>query len=204
MDLHNALELSLNFVKAHPELSCVMLFSWAFLETGALLGLILPAEKLLIMASLLVSNGTVSPVSFLLCGTAGTFLGYGVSFYLGKLFGEELFKKAKVNPETIEKTRQFVETKGEFSLIFGRFIPVVRAVLPVVIGAFHPGVKKFAVLNAVGAVLWIASYLLLGNLMGKAISFIISHGWTSGLAAAAAAAGVYFLWRRYGKNTKVL
>ncbi len=207
MDFNGLLHTSIEFIKAHPNLSCTMLFLWAFLETGFLLGLLLPAEKLLIMASLLVSQKIVSPVSFFVCGVAGTVLGYSVSFFLGYILGEEVLKKHteffKVDEKTFFKAKTFIETKGELSLVIGRFIPVLRAVLPVVIGAFKPEFGKFTLFNIAGAVLWIGSYLLVGNLIGSLFSFIISHGGIAGAAALVVLFLFYALWRKYGKNTKL-
>jgi len=207
MDLGNLIEATTNYIKMHPNLSCVILFSWSFLETALLLGLILPAEKVLIVSSILVSEKIISPISFIVCVSSGTFLGYTVSYFagalLGKSFLEKLMERFKVSPKQIEKTKKFVEEKGEFSLIFGRFLPVVRATLPVVIGSFKPNFFKFSLFNLAGAVLWALSYVLLGNLIRDSFSFIITHKLTVSFVTAIFLIA-YILWRRYGKNRKVL
>jgi len=199
-------EESVNFLKQHPELSCSIVFLWAFLETALMLGLFLPAEKVLIVASLLASKGTVSPLSFIACGSIGTFLGYSVSYFFGILLGEEfllrLLKRLKVSKKDFEKTKKFVEQKGELSLVFGRFIPVVRPILPVVIGIFKPQFGKFTVYNGLGAVLWMTSYLLLGNLLEKLFSFIISHKAVS-LVLSVILLALFVVWRKYGKNKEL-
>jgi len=160
---------SVSFIKEHPNLSCSVLFLWSFLETAFLLGLILPAEKVLLLSSLLVARGVVSPVSYLVCVSTGTFLGYEFSYFLGYFLGEEALRKLtskfNVRESDFERVKEFVDTKGELSLIFGRFIPVVRPLLPVVLGAFKPNYFVFSVFNGIGALLWAASYLVFGNLM---------------------------------------
>ena len=93
MELGNLVEVSVQFIKNHPELSCFFLFLWAFLETGLLLGLILPAEKVLFFGSVLASKGVISPSSFLICASLGTVLGYTVSYFVGYFLGEELLEK---------------------------------------------------------------------------------------------------------------
>ncbi len=203
--LYSFVESSLHFIEEHPKLTCLILFGWSFLETAFLLGLVLPAEKVLILSSVLVSKGVVSPVSFVLCVSAGTFLGYQLSYFMGDFIGEHylnrLFSKFGVSEEEFEKVRRFVEKRGEVSLIFGRFIPVVRPTLPVVIGAFEPSYWKFTVYNGIGALLWAVSYLFLGNLIGKLISTIISHKLVSAVVIALTLL-LYFLWRNYGKDKK--
>ncbi len=208
MDFNGLIHTSVEFIKSHPNLSCAMLFLWAFLETGLLLGLLLPAEKLLIMASFLVSQNIISPISFFVCGVSGTVLGYSLSFLLGYILGEEVLKKHarffRLNEEEFLKAKRFIETKGEFSLIIGRFIPLLRAALPVVIGAFKPKFGKFTLFNVTGAILWIGSYLLMGNLIGELFSFIISHGKVAIIIISIVSPLLYILWRRYGKNTELL
>jgi len=203
--IYSLVESSLNYIKAHPEFACVLIFLWAFLETALLLGLILPAEKVLVVSSVLAAKGVVSPLHFVACGALGTFLGYTVSYFMGYYLGEEvlkrLLKRLGVSREAFLKTKRFVEEKGEISLLFGRFLPVVRPLLPVVIGAFRPSFLKFTLFNAGGALLWMLSYLLFGNLIGELFSIIISHKALS-LAALLALALLYLIWRRYGKQGK--
>jgi len=205
--LNQLTQEAVSLLKEHPELSCYLTFSWAFLETAFLIGIILPAEKVLVFSSVLAAEGVISPLSFVLCGFFGTFLGYTLSYAAGFYLGEELLKKVarrlKVEESEIERARLFVERRGEVALIFGRFIPVVRALLPFIIAAFRPSFLKFSLFNAVGALLWVLSYLLLGNLIAILFSFIISHKLLA-FATLLAVSLAYFFWRRYGKNRKVL
>ncbi|RUM42291.1 MAG: DedA family protein [Desulfurobacterium sp.] len=207
MELANLLDVSIQFIKSHPELACFSLFLWAFLETGLLIGLILPAEKILIVGGILVSKGVISPLSFFFCGTSGTFLGYTATYFIGYYIGEEVLEKnlqrLRLTREDFIKTKQFVETKGEISLVFGRFIPVIRPLLPLLIGAFRPPLKKFTLFNFLGAILWISSYVLMGNLLGELISFIITHK-VPGIALTVVLFLLYLAWRKYGKNKKLL
>ncbi|ADU96407.1 SNARE associated Golgi protein-like protein [Thermovibrio ammonificans HB-1] len=205
--LYSLVNESVNFIKAHPDLACLVIFTWAFLETALLLGLLLPAEKVLLLSSLLAAKGIISPLQFLVCGTVGTFLGYTVSYFFGAMLGEELLTsvaaKFGLSEESLKKTKRFIETRGELSLVVGRFLPVVRPLLPVVIGAFRPSFLKFSLLNAVGALLWILSYLLFGNLIGYLFSFIISHKFVA-IPVILLVPTLYLIWRRYGKNSRHL
>jgi membrane-associated protein len=201
--LYRFVEESVSFIKLHPELACLILFTWSFLETAFLLGLILPAEKVLFLSSVLASRGVISPFSFVLCVSLGTFLGYGFSYFLGYFLGEEalerLLKKFNVKEREFLKVKRFVDTKGELSLVFGRFIPVVRPVLPVVIGSFRPNYFVFSVFSGVGALLWASSYLFIGNLIDAFLSNIIKHKLLL-LTFLLAIPVTYLFWRHYGKN----
>lgn len=203
MELSNIVNVSIQFIKYHPDYSCIFLFTWAFLETGLLLGLVLPAEKILMVGAVLASKGVISPLSFLICGTTGTFVGYTVTYFVGYYVGEEVLEKnlikLKISKENFIKTKQFMDTKGELSLIAGRFIPVVRPLLPIIMGAFNPSLKKFTIYNFIGAVLWISSYLIFGNLLKGLISFIITHK-AMGFCLTVTLVLLYLIWRKHGKN----
>ncbi|MEO2069057.1 MAG: DedA family protein [Desulfurobacteriaceae bacterium] len=206
MDLVNLLEGTKELIKSHPDLACFFLFLWAFLETGLLLGLLLPAEKILIVGALLVSDGTISPISFLICGTLGTFIGYTATYFMGYYIGEEVLeknlKRLGLSKEDFLKTKKFIETKGEISLLFGRFLPVVRHLLPLVIGTFRPPLRKYTFFNLLGATLWISSYILMGNLLKAFFSFIITHK-LLGVGILTILLSFYLVWRKYGKNKKL-
>ncbi len=205
MDINSIVNTSIQFLKSHPDLSCFFLGLWAFLETGLLLGLIFPAEKILIVGSIMVSKGMLSPISYVLCVTAGTSLGYTATYFMGYFLGEELLskilKKFRVKEESYIKVKTFINTKGELSLVFGRFIAVVRALLPLVIGSFEPSFLKFTFFNILGAFLWATAYLFLGDLIDRTISIIITHKLTSSIFILVAIT-FYALWRKYGKDKK--
>ncbi|MEO2082693.1 MAG: DedA family protein, partial [Desulfurobacteriaceae bacterium] len=70
------------------------------------------------------------------------------------------------------------------------------------IGIFKPQFGKFIVYNGLGAVLWMTSYLLLGNLLEKLFSFIISHKVVS-LILSVILLALFVVWRKYGKNKEL-
>ncbi|WP_456341793.1 DedA family protein [Thermovibrio sp.] len=194
---------TVKFIELHPKLACLVIFGWAFLETALLLGLILPAEKVLVLSSVLAAKGVISPLHFVVCGTLGTFLGYTVSYFMGAYLGEgvlgRLIKRFGVSEDDLLKTKEFVEKKGELSVLFGRFIPVVRPLLPVVIGSFKPSFLNFTLFNLLGAVIWMLSYLFFGNLIGEFFLTIIRHKEVA-LPLFLLILIAYLIWRRYGKN----
>ncbi|WP_457570003.1 DedA family protein [Desulfurobacterium sp.] len=203
MDVANVVNESLKYLEANPHVAGLIIGLWAFLETALLLGLIFPAEKVLILGSVLVAKGYISPVNFVLSVSIGTIAGYTVSYFFGYWAGEktlkEVLKKFKVSSENYEKVRQFVVKRGEVTLLFGRFIAVFRSILPVVMGAFRVPFFSFTVWNVLGALLWALFYLVVGDLIDKILSIIITNKLLAAFLIFISFAG-YFIWRRYGKN----
>ncbi|SNR72631.1 DedA family protein [Desulfurobacterium atlanticum] len=203
MDISGIINESLRYIEANPEVAGLIIGLWAFLETALFFGLIIPAEKVLILGSILAAKGYISPLNFVFSVSLGTFLGYTVSYLFGFYLGEPAVRKflssLKLNGENYERVKRFVIEKGEITLLFGRFIAVVRSLLPVIIGAFKMPFLPFLLWNFIGAVLWAVFYLFLGGLIGKIISIIITHKFL-GAVVAAGIVFIYYLWRRYGKD----
>ncbi|WP_456395574.1 DedA family protein [Desulfurobacterium sp.] len=205
MNIANVVNESLKYLESNPHVAGLLIGLWAFLETALLLGLIFPAEKVLILGSVLVARGYISPINFVLSVSVGTIAGYTVSYLFGYWAGEktlkEVLKKFKVGSENYERVRQFVVEKGEVTLLFGRFIAVFRSILPVIMGAFRVPFLSFTVWNILGAFLWAAFYLVAGNLIDKILSIIITNKLLAAFLIFASFVG-YFIWRRYGKNNR--
>ncbi|WP_457567611.1 DedA family protein [Desulfurobacterium sp.] len=203
MDIAGLVNESLAYLESNPHVAGFLIGLWAFLETAFLLGLIFPAEKILIVGSLLVARGYISPFNFLISAATGTIAGYTVSYFLGYWAGEKaievLLSKFKVKPEAYRKVKSFVARRGEVTLLFGRFVAVFRSVLPVVMGAFRVPFFSFTVWNIIGAFLWAGFYLFVGDLIDKVLSIIITNKILAVFLASILVGG-YALWRRYGKN----
>ena len=67
----------------------------------------------------------------------------------------------------IDKTNKFYEKYGGKTIIFARFIPIVRTLAPFVAGIGKMNYKKFISFNAVGGILWVLIVCLLGYFFGN-------------------------------------
>ncbi|MBK7030003.1 MAG: VTT domain-containing protein [Bacteroidales bacterium] len=152
-----------------------------FLETGTLLGIVLPGGDYLVFTAGLLSGTQYLDVSLwvlvsTMIGAAilGDFTGYAKGRWLGgMLFNKEdnrFFKKSH-----LEKTRNFYQKYGMMAFITGRFMPVIRTLIPMLAGATSLPIKKFSLLNIAGAILWIGSLTPLGYYLGTAYPGIMKY-----------------------------
>ncbi len=159
----------------------VLLLIIIYLETGFFLGLVLPGgDYLIFTAGLLCGTHYLDVSLFVLITTMtlaailGDFTGYAKGKWLGpKLFDKpdaRIFKQAY-----LEKTRQFYEKYNMFAFIIGRFLPVIRTMIPILAGASGISVAKFSYLNIVGAVCWIGILVPLGYYLGESFPEIINY-----------------------------
>jgi membrane-associated protein len=150
------------------------LFAIIFSETGLLVGFFLPGDSLLVTAGLLIASGFVdlNIITLNLLLMVAAVLGDATGYFIGKKTGVRLYNRPDsrfFKREHLVKTRAFYEKHGGKTIIFARFIPVVRTFAPVVAGAAEMGYRKFATYNILGGVLWIFSTTMLGYALARVV-----------------------------------
>jgi membrane-associated protein len=153
-----------------------------FAECGLLVGFFLPGDTLLFAAGISVEVGTIStPLSaFLVVAPLAAIAGNLVGYWIGYRAGPVVFDRPDsrlFRPEYVSRASEFYARFGSWTIIVGRFVPIVRTVATVLAGVGRMRFALYAVYSVIGAVLWADGVLLLGHSLGK-ISFVRSHkGW---------------------------
>ena len=97
-------------------------------------------------------------------------LGDTANYEIGRLFGNKLIKIGGgklIKQEHLDKTNTFYEKYGGKTIIFARFIPIVRTLAPFVAGIGKMHYKKFISFNAIGGILWVLGVSALGYFFGN-------------------------------------
>lgn len=143
-----------------------------FAETGLFFGFFLPGDYLLFLAGMFVATGrldvniTVLVLGLCVAAILGNFTGY----WFGRKTGPVLYNRKDTfffKKRYLLAAERYYRKQGAFALIMGRFVPIVRTFAPIFAGVVKLDVKKFALYNIVGAILWIASLTLLGYFLGR-------------------------------------
>ncbi len=151
----------------------VFLFLIVFCETGLVVTPFLPGDSLLFAAGAVAAGGSLDVwiliVLFLIAGIAGDTMNY----WIGRFAGEKLLTKFPhiIKPYHLEKTNKFFERYGGKTIIFARFVPVVRTLAPFVAGAGEMMYGKFMRYNIIGSFIWVCLFVPLGYFFGN-ISFV--------------------------------
>ena len=147
-----------------------------FAETGLFLGFFLPGESLLISAGIFASQGTLNiwetTIVVLVAGFFGNEVGYAIGRYVGPAFRHrpdgKIFKQRYLN-----KADKYFERYGNRTVLFARFVPIVRTFGPLVAGITKMQHRAFTMLNAIGGVIWTLSMLFLGYFLAGQLA---KHG----------------------------
>lgn len=152
-----------------------------YLETGFFLGLVLPGGDYLLFATGLFcgSHYLDIPLLWLLALLIGVaFLGDLTGYLKGRWLGSRLFTDNKsrfFKMEYLERSKLFYSKYGAFAFIMGRFMPVIRTLIPMLAGASVVPFGKFLIYNALGSVIWIGTLVPLGYFLGEAYPQIIDY-----------------------------
>ena len=150
-------------------LTFVFLFIIIFAETGLVVTPFLPGDSLLFAAGMATALGKLNIILLLLLLILAAFLGNTVNYYIGRLIGPAILEKEKIpfiKKKQLISTQEYYEKNGAFAIILGRFIPFVRTFVPFVAGIGKMDQKKYLLYTAIGAVLWVTPFLLVGYRLG--------------------------------------
>lgn len=148
----------------------LILFLIIFAETGLVVTPFLPGDSLLFATGAIIAKPETDLNIFfmwallLVAGIIGDMVNYHVGQYIGpKAFnGKYRFLKKSY----LDKTESFYAKYGGKTIIYARFVPIVRTFAPFVAGVGSMSYKKFAFYNIIGAVLWVTSFLFIGYFFG--------------------------------------
>jgi membrane-associated protein len=150
------------------------LFIVIFAETGLVVFPLLPGDSLLFLAGTVVAAGGIDVHLLVLTLFAAAVLGDSVNYGVGRYIGPKAFHRPQdtrlgrwLKPEYMERTHRFYEKYGGFTIIIGRFVPIVRTFAPFLAGVGAMAYKKFILFNVIGGAAWVTSLVYAGYLFGN-------------------------------------
>jgi membrane-associated protein len=176
----------------------VLVAALAFLETGAFIGLIAPGETALVLGGVVAAQGRVALGAMLVVAWVAAAGGDLASFMLGGRLGRRFVvrrgPRVGLTAPRLERVEGFFDRHGPKAILAGRFIGIVRAVLPFLAGASRMRLRAFLPWSLVGTAAWSATFVLVGYAFSS--SFDAAAGAvTHGALAAAVAASAVLIWR---------
>ncbi len=147
-----------------------ILFLIIFCETGLVVTPFLPGDSLLFVAGTLAATGQMDAHLLVVLLIIAAITGDALNYSIGRLFGERLFS----NPHSrlfkrqhLERTQQFYARHGGKTIIFARFVPIVRTFAPFVAGMGRMHYRHFALFNVIGGLVWVTGFVYAGYYFGN-------------------------------------
>lgn len=152
-------------------LTYAILFLIIFVETGVVILPFLPGDSLLFAAGMLAANEKNGLNVGIIIGLliVAAILGDTLNYIIGKYIGPKVFSRdyKLLKKEHLLKTQEFYEKHGGKTIIYARFIPIIRTFAPFVAGIGNMKYSKFINFNIVGGVVWVTVFTMVGFLFGN-------------------------------------
>jgi membrane protein DedA with SNARE-associated domain len=164
-----------SFVSANPWLAYLTLFLAALLEAVPIVGSVIPGSTIILALSALVPGGELKLPWVLAAAAAGALLGDGTAFWVGHRSQREILSKWPMAnyPGVIARSEAFFNRWGALAVFFARFVPPIRAFVPITAGALGMPPMRFYAVNIPAILLWAPAHVLPGVL---AVSFLHEYG----------------------------
>jgi len=159
----------------------ILILAIVYVETGFFLGFVLPGGDFLLFAAGMFCGTHYLEVPLallLLLLVTASFMGDLTGYYKGKWLGEKLFvdnKSRFFKKEYLERGSRFYTRFGIWAFILGRFMPIIRTLVPMIAGASKLKFKKFLIFNLFGALAWVCTLVPLGFYVGKAYPGVMKY-----------------------------
>jgi membrane protein DedA with SNARE-associated domain len=131
---------------------------------AGIVGPLIPDETILVLAGVLIRNGTLSALPAGLCACAGSLCGITVSYYLGRR--GVVYALRKLAGPHMQQAHNWFEKYGRWTLFFGYFLAGVRHFTALIAGSTELAYREFAVFAYPGGVIWVITFLSIGYFVG--------------------------------------
>ncbi|QOS79185.1 DedA family protein [Paenibacillus sp. JNUCC31] len=128
-------------------------------------GIPIPNEITIISGAILSHTGVINCWITYLCILSGLLTAITIAYFAGSLFGPKLKCRFQHNKQFI-KAERLLDQYGNWAMCVSLFIPILRYVLPLVIGISSVQFRKFALVSYSSALLWTITYFIAGTYLG--------------------------------------
>ena len=147
----------------------VVLFLIVFAESGLLVGFFLPGDSLLFTVGVVAGAGRLNVGGMIVLLASASILGDGCGFLIGSKIGYRLFEKGNsviFRREYLDRTHAFYERHGGKTIIYAKFVPIIRTFAAFIAGVGRMNYLRFLAFNIGGAIGWVTLMILMGYFLG--------------------------------------
>lgn len=153
----------------------VVVGALTLLEAAAFVGLFVPGETALVLGGVLAFQGRASLPVMVAVGAAGAIIGDSVGYELGRRIGPSVRHSRfgrRVGDARWARADRYIAQKGGRAVFLGRFVGVLRALVPAVAGASGMPYRRFLPANALGGLIWAPAFVLAGYAAGSSYQLV--------------------------------
>lgn len=148
-----------------PVLRTVLAGIAIMLETSILVGLVVPGDTVVIVASTAVSS-PAEYVGLLIAVLVGALIGESIGFALGRAFGPLIRRSwlgRKIGEKNWQKAEDYLRRRGGIAVFLSRFLPVLHSLIPLTVGMSTMRYRRFMAWTVPACAIWAFAYVSVGS-----------------------------------------
>ena len=176
---------------------------FAFAETGAFVGLVVPGETVMLLGGAVAGQGAIDVYVLIAIAWFAAWAGDTTSFFLGRRLGREFVMRNGprfgISHERFEKVEDYFSRHGGKTIFIGRFISLVRAFAPFIAGSSGMRYRAFVPYSILGTGIWASAHILIGYIFSRSIDTAAKYAGRGAFLLGtliAVTVGSVFLYRR--------
>lgn len=136
----------------------------------------IPSEVILLFGGFMTTWTDLNIIFMIIAATLGSIVGAIILYYIGKILNKrrlikivsgKVGKVLRLKPSDIEKADEWFDKKGNKTVFFCRFIPIVRSLISIPAGMSEMKMPKFLLYTFAGSIIWNTVLLVIGNRVGE-------------------------------------
>ena len=144
----------------------------------------IPSEVILVFGGFMTTYTSLNIPIMIVAATLGSLFGAIVLYYIGKIFNKERLKRIvsgkigkvlRLKSSDIEKADKWFDTKGNKTVFFCRFIPIVRSLISIPAGMSEMPMQKFLLYTILGSLIWNTVLIIVGSIVGDKWETIVGY-----------------------------
>jgi membrane protein DedA with SNARE-associated domain len=139
-------------------------------------GIPVPGETVIIAGAIYAGSGRLNVVGVgvvaFVAAVLGDNIGYGIGRFGGRRLVDRWGKYVFLTPERLDKAEEFFDRQGAKIITIARFIEGLRQANGIIAGISKMHWLRFLAYNALGAALWVGTWVSIGYFAGQHINTI--------------------------------
>jgi membrane protein DedA with SNARE-associated domain/membrane-associated phospholipid phosphatase len=159
-------------IAAHPGLAYAVVLALAVLKSMPVISSVTPGALIIVGIAALVPSGSVTLGPLLAGAALGAMLGDALLYWLGRRYHAAILGRWPLarHPGLVERSRAIIARHGGKSILFARFSPPLRGIVPVMAGILVMPARRFHAASALASLLWASALIVPGLLLGTSLS----------------------------------
>jgi undecaprenyl-diphosphatase len=152
---------------------------FAFAETGAFVGLVVPGETVMLLGGAVAGQGVTNVYLTIAIAWFAAWAGDSTSFFIGRRLGRNFLlqhgPRFGFGHDRLEQVEDYFSRYGGRTIFIGRFVGIVRAFAPFIAGSSGMRYRAFVPYSILGTGLWVSATIVIGYVFSRNIGSAINY-----------------------------